>query len=305
MKSKHVLLLCCLFLGILAILFITSDFYSNDLLSNPTSKESSYSSINGSDPQDTYGQLTEQELKGPPDSLTSNIVQGFDNQIEALTANIPTSISNASLQLNTQASNDNTPVATNSAPKEPRELIHFKAVLKATENLTLHDLPGQLKVWIGGPNADPNISEGMVSESTIVPAGNSATIKPYAPGFKITPSESQCLHIDPVTGSEERFTLTPVKSGDLKVSADIKLFNTPNCSGTPIPKSAATLSVIVTFSWLLEIKIKASELWNTLWSGFLDFWKELVGLAFATLLFLIRKKIKRLFGYDNKNATQG
>lgn len=173
----------------------------------------------------------------------------------------------------------------------------YKVVLSADERLSLPGLPGELRVWIGDPEFGPSLPEHAVTDETRIPAlGQSAEVEAHAPGFDIDPAGPQCIKIYP-KGSEVRFDLTPNSSGDFRVSADIRLYDEPDCRGAPVPKTAATLTVTVEVDpsgWLLT---KASELWDVFWEQFVEFWAAFVALIFALILFLFKNTLKRRFGF--------
>ena len=157
-------------------------------------------------------------------------------------------------------------------------------------------ISGQVKV---------SFSQGMAQDETIIPAsiGQYAKIIPYAPDFEVSPSEAECVEIHP-SGSEVRFSLKPKKSGNLKVSADIKLYGNGDCTGTSVPKTAATLSVLVKVDKKKVAANKLEELGTVFWDKFLSFWGALVALLFTLLLFLIKRKLRRRTGF-NDNQGEG
>lgn len=186
-----------------------------------------------------------------------------------------------------------------SLPDVPADSFEFYTVkLDATENLFKPGSAGVLIVWIGESKYTPKSPGGTVSESAEIAAvGKSAKVTPHAPDFEVTPNESRCIEIHP-TGSEVVFTLVPVKSGSFNVSASVNLFSSDDCSGAPVPKSAATLSVKVTVDWWGTVKSYLLQLWEVFWEGFLKFWGWLVGAVLGVMAFLIRDRIKRIFGFD-------
>lgn len=175
----------------------------------------------------------------------------------------------------------------------------YKVVLGADETIQIPGIPGELRVWIGSPDHKPVFPERMVEDETTVPAlGESATVEPFAPAFKIDPVETQCIKIHP-SGSEVRFKLVPEKQGTFEVGANVYLFDSSDCSGSPIPKTAATLKVLVEVDQKEVFFEKVKELWNVLWDKFVEFWAALVAIFFGLILFLIRKKLKKHFGYED------
>ena len=117
-------------------------------------------------------------------------------------------------------------------------------MLGADPHLTLPGTPGELRVWIGSPNADPKLPIDMAQAERVLPAiGKTAKVTPFAPTFELEPKESVCMAIHP-TGSNTRFKLIPTKIGIFNVGADVQLFNQPDCRGAPIPKWTDTLQLL-------------------------------------------------------------
>jgi len=188
------------------------------------------------------------------------------------------------------------------APAEiiSNKLDEYKVVLGADKKIQIPGFPGELRVWIGSSSLTPNFPERMAQDETKIAAvGESARVEPFAPAFKIDPEKTQCIKIHP-SGSEVRFTLTPKKSGVFDVGANVYLFDSPDCTGSPIPKTAATLKVTVEVDEKGIFLEKAEDLWNIFWEQLLKFWKAFIALIFALILFLIRGKLKQWFGFEKK-----
>lgn len=174
----------------------------------------------------------------------------------------------------------------------------YRIVLGADETLKIPGLPGELRVWIGSPHYQASIPERMVQDEATIPAlGETAKVEPFAPAFIIDPPETECILIHP-SGSEVRFTLLPKKKGTFEVGANVYLFESDDCSGTPIPKTASTLSVLVEVNRKDIVMEKLKELGSVLWEHFVDFWGMLLVILFGLVLFMIRGKLKKWFGYD-------
>ena len=77
-------------------------------------------------------------------------------------------------------------------------------------------------------------------------------------------------------------------------------FDSRDCTGSPIPKTAATLKVQVEVDPERILIGKALQLWDITWNKFVEFWAALVAIFFGVLLFLIRGKLKKWFGYEDK-----
>ena len=179
-------------------------------------------------------------------------------------------------------------------------LESYSVTVAANEQLTIPGPPGELRVWIGISSKAPRTQSGMVTETKELEAvGETAKIKPFALGIDVDQKESICSKIDP-TGTEVRFKLIPKEEGEFTVGADVELYNSNNCSGTPVPKSAKSVTVNVSVDNNKIIEKSSSELISIAWKTLLDFWEKLLLLAFALLLFLIRKKLSKLFGFQEK-----
>lgn len=175
----------------------------------------------------------------------------------------------------------------------------YNVVLGVDETIKIPGLPGELRVWIGSPDYQPDFPERMAQDEAAVPAvGESAKVQPFAPAFTIEPAETQCIRIHP-SGSEVRFKLIPEKKGSFEVGANVYLFDSLDCSGSPIPKTAATLKVLVEVDGKQAFLEKANELRHVLWEKFVEFWAALLAIFFGLILFLIRGKLKRWFGYGD------
>lgn len=177
------------------------------------------------------------------------------------------------------------------------ERDEYKVTLDVTKNIE-HHKKGDLRVWIGLEMYMPKTGKDMVRDTTTIPSdiGAYAKITPYAPDFEIQPEKSQCIRIHP-SGSSVLFTLTPLKRGEFTVRANVELFEKPDCSDTPIPKSSETLTVIVTVDKMEVVHDKLGELLTILWDKFLSFWGVVITLMFGVIIFLIRKYIKKKTGY--------
>jgi hypothetical protein len=176
----------------------------------------------------------------------------------------------------------------------------YTVVLGVDEQLGIPGFPGELRVWIGNSNFKPNFPTSMIQDETTIPGeGESAKVVPFAPAFEIDPPEIQCIKIH-LRGSELRFKLIPKKAGTFNVGANVFLFDSLDCSGSPIPKIAATLQVMVEVNTKEILAAKAGEIWSIFWEKLLEFWAAFVVLIFGLILFLIRSKLKQWFGFEDK-----
>lgn len=179
---------------------------------------------------------------------------------------------------------------------------YFVVILDAQRVIKTRSV-GELRVWIGAEVYKPIIRGDMVRDSITIPQNiaKSALIEADAPDFDVKPKEAKCIRIHP-SGSSERFTLIPKKRGKFKVSAKVDLFTTDNCSGDPIRKTAETLIVSVKVDrkfWMID---RAEELLTVVWEKFLNFWGVLVTLIFGLILFLLRRKLKKKTGFDERSS---
>jgi chemotaxis protein histidine kinase CheA len=181
------------------------------------------------------------------------------------------------------------------APKS--NLENYSVTVSANKQLEIPGPPGELRVWIGVSSKAPTIQQGMATETKELEAvGETAKVMPFALGINVEPKESICEKIVP-SGSEVRFKLIPIKSGSFSVGANVELFDSNDCSGSPVPKSAKSVEVKVTVNKVGVITHGISQLMAAAWKAFLDFWDKVLLLIFALILFLIRKRLFKLFGF--------
>lgn len=179
------------------------------------------------------------------------------------------------------------------------EVSDFKVVL-SVDSLMYLGQSGIMEVWIGDDQVEFSSSKGMKSDEKKIAStvGKFAKITPFAPDFEITPMHTTVCHkIDP-NGSEVRYGLLPKDEGNYRVSADIELFETEDCTGISVPKSAKALSVSVGVDMKKEISKKVHELESVAWDKFKIFWVALMTLIFGAAIFVIRRFIKKKTGYD-------
>ena len=182
-----------------------------------------------------------------------------------------------------------------------KELEDYKVILSVDGNMDKGE-NGILEVTIGRLNVEVKVREGMVQDSTTMRSdlGQYAKITPIAPDFEIADySKDACYEIDP-DGSKIRFILKPRETGTYDVSVNIQLYRASDCMGPFSPKTSETLSVTVKVDTKKEISKRANTLGEIVWEKFLKFWGALVALIFGALLFLIRKKIKKKTGFEEK-----
>ncbi|BBB28998.1 hypothetical protein [Neptunomonas japonica] len=178
----------------------------------------------------------------------------------------------------------------------PPTFDQYKVEITANTRLDIPGPVGELRVWIGNPDSGAIVPAGMASSTTTIPAaGETAKIEAIAPEFNITPKNIQCIKIHP-KGSELSFILVPIKAGTFQVGANINLFESADCSGIPVPRTAATLNVTVNVDSSGLFKEKLIELLSVFWKKLLEFWETLLVSIFGIILFLAKDKLKLLFG---------
>jgi len=180
----------------------------------------------------------------------------------------------------------------------------FKVALSVDSIMYLGQ-SGTMQVWIGSEDVEVSFSKGMIQDETVMSSsiGKYARITPFAPDFEITPvSTNICHKIDP-GGSEVRFGLVPKDEGRYSVSANIDLFDTEDCTGISVPKTARVLSVSVGVDMKKEISKKVHELESVAWDKFKLFWIALMTLIFGAAIFVARKFIKKKTGYEEGPPT--
>lgn len=189
------------------------------------------------------------------------------------------------------------PVTTAQEPAPPpaNEAEDYSISISATRELKLPGPPGKLSVWIGLTRNAPAVSSREVGASrSLRETGRTARITPIALGMDTDPPTG-CLKIDP-DGSEKIFSLRPRSRGRFQVGASVELFNSDDCSGTPVPKSSELITVEVKVGYASRL----DELSATAWQAFLDFWVQVMALASALLLFLLRNKLSSWFGFGQQ-----
>jgi len=180
----------------------------------------------------------------------------------------------------------------------------YKVELGADEIIEMPGIPGELRVWIGLPDYGPNFRDNMVTvEDTLPTVGVTALITPFAPAFEVEPKESICMKIHP-SGSEVRFTLKPTQKGVFNVGAKVYLYESDDCTGSPIPKATRDLRVEVKVDHVSVIMLHIKKLWEVFWEKLLNFWAAIIALFFGLLLFFIRGQLKKRFGYRSVGRQQ-
>lgn len=178
-------------------------------------------------------------------------------------------------------------------------LENYSVKVSATEKLVIPGPPGELNVWIGISSKAPENQPGMVAGTKPLEAvGETAKVTPFTLGIDVEPEVSKCEKIDP-SGSEVSFKLLPTVTGNFKVGASVALYDSNDCSGVPVPKSAKSVTVKVSVDEARAVSGAFFSLLKSTWEAFLDFWDKFLILIFALLLYLIRKKLYKLFGFKS------
>jgi hypothetical protein len=181
-------------------------------------------------------------------------------------------------------------------------LEYYRVVVSGSKLLQLPGNKGLLNVWIGDEYFQPAADETMnIADSNIIAVGEYALVEANAPDFEVSPVTSKCLLLHP-SGVNAKFYLTALKAGNFEVSATVNLFNTQDCSGPAIPKTANTLKVNVAVNQTLLDEQRRQSFVDIFWAKTTEFWAALLALFFGLILFLVRKQLKRLFGFDKDDS---
>jgi hypothetical protein len=184
----------------------------------------------------------------------------------------------------------------------PSSLDYYHVVVSGSKHLQLPGNKGLLNVWIGNEAFKPApVSSMNIVESDIIAAGEYALVEANAPDFEVTPVASKCLLLHP-SGVDVKFYLTAKTVGDFTVSATVNLYNTEDCSGPAIPKTANTLEVNVVVNEALLNEQRKQGFIDIFWAKATEFWAALLALLFGVILFLVRKHLKKWFGYDQSDS---
>ena len=184
-----------------------------------------------------------------------------------------------------------------SAEQKPQEL---KVVFTADSIMYLGQT-GIMSIWLGAPDVDVAISQGMVKDEQNITSsiGRFAKIRPNADDFEITNHRANvCYKIDP-GGSEIRFLVKPKEEGEYRVSAEIDLYETEDCTGISVPKTARILTVSVKVNMRKEFSQKIHWMEREAWEKFSVFWIALLTLIFGAAIFVIRRFVKKKTGYED------
>ena len=178
----------------------------------------------------------------------------------------------------------------------------YSVVLKADKKIVMPGLPGSLTVWIGDEDYKPTISDDKVHDEALIAAvSHYAVIEPFSTAFVFEPAKSGCIKIHS-TGSEEQFELTPKEKGVFEVGVKVNLYDSEDCSNSPVPKSSSILEVTVEVDNKEIVFEKLNELWEVFWEKLLEFWAAFLVVTFGLIMFLYKNKLKKLFNFDSNNT---
>lgn len=187
------------------------------------------------------------------------------------------------------------------SPAAPSAVDQYSVVVDADKLIRIPGPPGYLKVWIGSSANKPaaRAQSALAEKRLSGNPGQAVKVTPFAPGILEQPKEGDCTELSP-EGAEFQYELSPKNPGTYKVGADVALYTTPDCRDTPKRKAADLVAVSVEISVTNIVKNGSDDIAASTWKGFLDFWTQAVGLLFALMLFLLRKRLFEWFGFKGK-----
>lgn len=195
------------------------------------------------------------------------------------------------------------PTAVNKALLAEESAVNlYKVKVSATTEIKKNLDPsiqsaGKLLIWIGQPGYEPSTQPGMSAASGILETTTkaaSAKIKPDALAFDVEPNESKCQKVEP-RGTEVTFTIIPKQLGTFRVGASAELYGKEGCTGDAITRTADPITVKVI------VGINKVPIYQEIWAAFMKFFKEFLAICFALLLFLFRKKLKKIFSFEKES----
>ena len=187
------------------------------------------------------------------------------------------------------------------SPAHNSDSEEYNVVLGVTENMRIPGPVGELRVWIGSTSSQASFPTRLaqtVKSLFVSPEFIAARVEPFAPDFNIEPERTACIKLDS-SGSEVRFTLTPIKTGTFYVAAQVELFTQADCSDSPFPKYSTDLEVLVSVGSEELAEERKNKFGAVFWEKLLDFWGALLALFFGLILFAIRGKLKKMFGFES------
>jgi len=228
----------------------------------------------------------EQQIRYPDSEETQQAYDPEQEPEEIIVTPAPT-------DNNSQPENNRGPASVVSETPVPFDF--YEVLLEATGEVSLPGSAGEMKVWIGEQGTAPALTQGMAQDTAEIAATGqqSATVNPWSNGFVFEPGRSTCFLLDRA-GTTVRFAMAPNQAGTYRVGADVNLYASNDCSGTPTPREATVLEVVVTVNKQQLLKNHLAELWDITWQGALSVWKYIVGLTAAFLAALYRKRLAAL-----------
>lgn len=199
------------------------------------------------------------------------------------------------------------PTAVNKALLAEESAVNkYKVQVQATSKINKYLDPsiqsaGALWVWIGQPGYEPPTQSGMSAASGILETtikAVSAKITPDFPddpfAFDVKPNESKCQGVES-RGTTVAFAIIPKQLGTFRVGARVELYKTEDCSGPTITRTADPITVKVV------VGIDKLPFYQEIWAAFMKFFKEFLAICFALLLFIFRKKLKKIFSFEKES----
>ncbi len=182
-----------------------------------------------------------------------------------------------------------------SPPVSPSSFELYEVQLETPETLYIPGLAGKMKLWIGEKGKAPSPAEKSRANTASIQASGqkSAIIEPWSRGFDFTPPVSGCFLLDPV-GIVKRFDMAPKEVGTFDVGADVNLYLSDDCTGTPVPRDATKVSVSVEIDQAKKRKAKWQEMRDIAWEKFLEYWGLAVAAVFALLLAIFKKQLVKI-----------
>ena len=190
---------------------------------------------------------------------------------------------------------DYIPIVGAAAPGSDSE--EFVATLTVTQNMKKRH-HGDLIISLGSDSYDPKHDENFVRDTTHFSAEGDtwARVIPHAPDFRIEPEGAKIVKLKH-DRTDIRFTLYPKGNGTFPVTADVELFDNPECSGIGDSKSLETLKVRVKVGGWEVVEDGFEDVGGKALKKILNFLNALVVLVLGALFFVIRRYIQKKTGY--------
>lgn len=158
--------------------------------------------------------------------------------------------------------------------------------------------PIQLTIEVGKKGFKSAIPSDMKTASTDIITDavvKTAKVIPRARGgFTFEPEVSECKVMDG-NGTTFKFNMRAKRTGDIRVEADVQLYDNKDCSGAFRGKPTGSLMVIVKVDLVALVMSHLKQIFDVTWDAFIEFWAGLIGFIFAAIGFALRKKIAAWF----------